>query len=429
MLGGETQMDSDVDTSPLLDGVRILDLSTMIAGPYGSMLLADMGAEVIKIEPPHGDSLRLSPPQKDGLSLLFAGVNRNKRSVAIDLQTEGGRELFLEMVPKADVVYANYRPDVMDRLGLSFEVLRRANPRVIVGNVSGFGSNGPRRLEPAYDTTIQGMSGGMSLTGHPGEPPARSGIPIADLSGGVFLALAVLGALHKRDRTGSAVELDLAMFDIQLSLLMYWAAVRMNLGVEPGPQGSGNSNSCPYGAYTSKDGHVIVGVYNYIFWPRFCDALGRADLVDDARFVDNDKRVENRVALEEIVNHEMSKRTTAEWLEILERQGIPNGPVNNVGQAMGDPQADVRGMKLSVDIGGEAWFFPGDPIRAVPDSSAAGPLPPPRLGEHTVPVLRDVFGIDGVRLASLAEQGVIAPEDPAAPRWVGRQYVRAKEGG
>ena len=397
----------------LLEGVKVLDLSMHLAGPYGSMLLADMGAEVVKVEPPAGDPLRSIEPTKDGVPLLWASVNRNKRGIVVDLGTEEGRALALDLVREVDVVWNNFRPGVMERLGLGFDVVRQANPRIVYGSLSGYGQTGPRRSSPAYDTAIQALAGIMSLTGHEGGEPARAGVPIADLSGGIFLAMGVLAGLVKRDRTGEAVMIDVSMLDTQISLLVYWAALSMNLGDVPPPQGSGNSNVYPYGAFETSDGHIIVAVWSGSFWPKLCDAIGRPDLAEEERFDSNTKRVALRAELGAILRSELVQRTTAEWLKVLDEFDVPSGPVNDVGGAMAEPQVLARGMRMPIQIGDDIYEFAGNPIKTMPDAVAPRAAPPAK-GQDTVGVLERLLGMDRSAVDALIDAGVVVAADAPA---------------
>jgi crotonobetainyl-CoA:carnitine CoA-transferase CaiB-like acyl-CoA transferase len=402
----------------LLEGIRVLDMSMHLAGPYGSMLLADMGAEVIKVEPPHGDPLRLLDPLRGDVPVLWASVNRNKRSLVLDLHTPEGRQVLLDLVAKSDIVYNNFRPGVLSRLGLDLEALRSVNPGIILGNLSGYGQDGPRSSSPAYDTAVQGLAGVMSLTGHPGQAPARAGVPIADLGGGIFLALGVLAALNQRHMTGQGCELDISLFDTQISMLVYWAGIQMNLGIEPPPQGSGNSNTAPYGAYQTADGYVIVAIWSGAFWPKLCRALDLPDLADDPRFRTNADRVASRGVLDEIIGERFRQRSSGKWLEILEENDVPCGPVNSVGQAMRDEQTLARAMRVPVTIDGVTYEFSGNPIKAV-GAEADRFLPPPRLAQHSREILRDIVGLSDAAIDELRACGAVGIEDPAHPRWRG----------
>ena len=389
----------------LLQGVKVLDLSVYVAGPYGSMQLADLGAEVVKVEPPTGDPQRELAPFKSGLSTAFAAVNRGKRGIALDLKTEAGRDVLLQLVKKADVLCNNYRPGVMERLGLSFEAVKRHNPRIIYCCLTGFGLTGPRRDTPSYDLAIQALSGGMSLTGYPGSPPARAGLPIADLCGGVYASLGILSALHRRSQTGEATFLDCSLFDTQISMLMYWASVCLNLGIVPPPQEAGNSQVFPYGTYPTSDGWVIVACYGESFWPKLCHAIERDELATDPRFENNSLRVVNKSVLRAILNEVFRQRPSAEWLQTLEENDVPCSPVNNVEQALADPQVAARAMRVKVEAAGGPLELVGNPIKTYPDRPVR-PIPPPMLGEHTESVLHEWLNLPKERIDKLIAEGV-----------------------
>jgi crotonobetainyl-CoA:carnitine CoA-transferase CaiB-like acyl-CoA transferase len=383
------------------------------------MLLADMGAEVIKVEPPHGDPQRLVGPTKEGVPIVWSSINRNKKCIVIDLRNPEGKKLLMELVASSDIVYNNYRPEVMDRLGFGFESLKTANPKIIMANLTGYGMTGPRKLSPAYDIAIQSLTGGMSVTGHPGAPPARAGIPLADLAGGMFLSLAVLGALRKRDLTGEGFMLDISLFDASISLLMYWAGLALNTGQIPPPQGSGNSQVYPYGAFPTLDGWVIVAPYSGTFWPKLCDTVGRPDLVTDERFIDNSQRLQNRSELEVILNEEFKKKTSRDWLDLLEANDVPCAPVNTVNEAMADPQTVARDMLIEIPIEATNYYYAGNPVKTF-QTEKAHYAAPARLGQHTREVLRDIAGIDDDQITALAGEGVIRVEDVSGPAWRGR---------
>ena len=285
----------------LLAGVRVLDLSRMLAGPYGSMLLADLGAEVIKIEDPRGgDPMRaMGPPflGPDGESAYFLSINRNKKSVALDLEAPEGRAVFHDLCRVSDVVWENFRPGVMARLGCAPETLRQLNPRLVVCSISAFGQEGPYREWPAFDLALQAMGGAMSLTGEAGRPPARMGLPMGDLAGGMFGALAVASALFRRAQTGEGTHFDLSLLDCQVSLLTYVAQYFWADGRVPGRVGSGHASVVPYQAFPTREGHVVVAVFAEKFWAGFCRAIERPDLAADPRFDSNARRVERREEL------------------------------------------------------------------------------------------------------------------------------------
>jgi len=395
----------------LLGGVRILDLSRMLAGPYGSMLLADLGAEVIKIEEPRGgDPMRaMGPPflGPDRESAYFLSINRNKKSVALDLETSEGREVFHDLCRVSDVVWENFRPGVMARLGCAPETLRQLNPRLVVCSISAFGQEGPYREWPAFDLALQAMGGAMSLTGEAGRPPARMGLPMGDLAGGMFGALAVASALFRRTQTGEGTHFDLSLLDCQVSLLTYvaqyfWADSRV-----PGRVGSGHASVVPYQAFPTRDGHVVVAVFAEKFWTAFCRAIERPELAADSRFDSNPKRVERREELVPLLEAIFLRWSTTEWLARLQREGVPAAPINTVDRVVADPQVLLREMVVDLEhptLGTLNTL--GTPVKAA-GAPAFHPLAPPALGEHTEPILRDLLGYAPERIDVLRRQRVI----------------------
>jgi crotonobetainyl-CoA:carnitine CoA-transferase CaiB-like acyl-CoA transferase len=396
----------------LLDGIRVLDLSRMLAGPYGSMLLADLGAEVIKVEEPGGgDPMRvMGPPflEPGRESAYFLSINRGKKSVALDLEAPAGREVFHDLCRVADVVWENFRPGVMARLGCAPDALRRINPRLVVCSISAFGQEGPYREWPAFDLALQAMGGAMSLTGEAGRPPARMGLPMGDLAGGMFGALAVAAALLRRERTGEGAHFDLSLLDCQVSLLTYVAQYFWADGRVPGRVGSGHASVVPYQAFRTRDGYLVVAVFAEKFWSGFCRAIDRPDLAADPRFDGNAKRVERRAELVPLLEAVFPARPTAEWLARLQGEGVPAAPINTVDQVLADPQVRLRGMVVEMahpTLGPLPTL--GTPLRAAGEP-ALRPAPPPALGQHTGPVLRDLLGYPGERIEALRRQGVIA---------------------
>jgi crotonobetainyl-CoA:carnitine CoA-transferase CaiB-like acyl-CoA transferase len=394
----------------LFHGIRVLDLSRMLAGPYGSLLLADMGAEVIKIEDPDGgDPMRVMGPPflPDGESAYFLAVNRNKKSVVLDLTRDAGREVFHDLVRHADVVWENFRPGILERLGCDWPRLHAVNPRLVMCSISAYGQDGPYRDWPAFDLALQAMGGAMSITGEPGGKPVRMGLPMGDLAGGMFGAFAVAGALLRRERTGEGAHLDLSLLDCQVSLLTYMAQYFWADGRVPGPMGSGHASVVPYGAFATKDGHLIVAVFAEKFWEHFCVALGQPAWREDPRFTLNRDRVANRATLEEAVQAVLATRTTAEWLERLHRHGVPAAPIQRVDQVLADPQVSQRAMVLPMahPVHGTVPTL-GTPIK-VDAGMAIEVCPPARLGQHTEEVLVRLLGYDRERIAHLREMKVI----------------------
>ena len=380
----------------LFEGVRVLDLSRMLAGPYGSMLLADMGADVVKVE------------EADGESAYFLSINRNKRSIALDLTQPAGREVFLDLAAQADVVWENFRPGVMERLGLGYPTLARVNPRLVMCSISAYGQAGPYRDWPAFDLALQAMGGGMSITGEEGGRPVRMGLPIGDLAGGMFGAFAVAGALFRRARNGQGAHIDLALLDGQVSLLTYMAQYFWADGRVPQPMGSGHASVVPYQALATRDGHLIVAVFAEKFWGAFCRAVGHPEWEADPRFARNRDRLAHRRTLMPLVEAEFRERTTEDWLGRLHAGGVPAAPILGVDQVLADPQVRHRRMVVEVEHRGQGPLPTlGTPIKI--DGTLEVPMAPaPRLGEHTEHVLGGLLKYPAERLAALRRDGVIA---------------------
>ena len=395
----------------LLEGLRILDLSRMLAGPYGSMLLADLGAEVIKIEEPDGgDPMRVMGPPflPDGESAYFLSINRNKKSVALDLTCPAGRDVFVALASHADVVWENFRPGVMQRLGLDYASLAAANPRLVWCSISAYGQDGPYRDWPAFDLALQAMGGAMSVTGEPGGPPMRMGLPMGDLAGGLFGAFAVTAALLKRERTGRGAHIDLALLDCQVSLLTYIAQYFWTDGRVLGPMGSGHPSVVPYQALSTRDGQLIVAVFAEKFWRGFCAAIDRPDWAHDPRFATNRDRLEHREELMGDVERLFTQRSTGEWLDRLHAAGVPAAPIQSIDRVLADAQVNHRGMvaELAHPQHGTMRTL-GSPVK-VDGRMTLDVAPPPRLGEHTASVLEDLLRYPADRIADLRQKRVIA---------------------
>jgi CoA:oxalate CoA-transferase len=394
-----------------LEGVRILDLTWVLAGPFASMVLCDLGADVIKVErPPIGDVARMTAPLVNGESCYFLSINRGKRSVAIDLKNDAGRDLFLRLVERVDVVMENFTPGTMEALGLSYDVLSRRNPRLIYAATSGFGQTGPDRLRPALDIIAQGMGGIMSITGEPGGPPVRPGTSLGDIAAGLFTAIGVLAALHERARSGRGQMIDVAMLDCQISILENAFARYFATGQVPEAIGTRHPVATPFQAFPTRDGYVVLalswGVENQ--WELFCATIGRADLIDDPRFDTGPLRTEHHAELEPILIEAMKKRTTAEWVGEFDAIGLPCGPLNNIAQAAALPQVKAREMLVEVEhprIG--RFTLPNTPVKL---SRTPGGVhgPSPDVGEHTDDVLRELLGLPDEEIARLRDAGAIA---------------------
>jgi crotonobetainyl-CoA:carnitine CoA-transferase CaiB-like acyl-CoA transferase len=394
----------------MFDGVRVLDLSRMLAGPYGSLLLADMGAEVIKVEDPAGgDPMRVMGPPflPDGDSAYFLAVNRNKKSVAIDLTKDDGRAVFFDLVRTADVVWHNFRPGIMEKLGCDYATLAALNPRIIMCSISAYGQDGPYREYPAFDLALQAMGGAMSVTGEPGGSPMRMGLPMGDLSGGMFGAFAVAGALFQRVRTGKGTHLDLSLLDCQVSLLTYMAQYFWTDGRVPGPQGTAHASVVPYQALATSDGHLIVAVFAEKFWAGFCRAAGRADWERDPRFATNRDRVAHREELGVEAAALFRTRPTDEWLARLHAEGVPAAPILSVDRVLTNPQVLHREMVVPMHHP-QHGVVPtlGTPIKFDPPAPFT-PGPPARLGEHTDTILSELLKYPAERIAALRASGTI----------------------
>ena len=394
----------------LLEGIRVIDLSRMLAGPYGSMLLADMGAEVIKVEEPDGgDPMRaMGPPfLADGESAYFLAINRGKKSVALDLTQAAGRDVLVDLARQADVVWENFRPGVLARLGCDYPTLSAVNPRLVFCSISAYGQDGPYRDWPAFDLALQAMGGGMSLTGERGGRPVRMGLPMGDLAGGLFGAFAVAGALWRRERTGCGAHIDLALLDCQVSLLTYIAQYFWADGRVPGPMGSAHTSVVPYQALATGDGALIVAVFAEKFWRGFCRAVERPEWETDARFRTNRDRLAHRDELMRPLEAIFAARSTGEWLDRLRAEGVPAAPILTVDEVLTDAQVLHRDMVVEMDHPGLGRLPTlGTPVK-VDHAMKLDVEPPARLGQHTDDVLRGLLGYPAERVRGLRERGVV----------------------
>ncbi len=396
-----------------LEHITVLDLTHMLSGPYGTMMLADLGARTIKVEPlEKGEGTRRlleNDPEysRHGMGAYFLTLNRNKESVCIDLKSEDGRAVFHDLVRHADVVYDNFAVGVTRRLGIDHATLAKVNPRIVTCSVTGFGETGPQTQRPAFDQVVQAMGGGMSITGSPETGPIRSGIPIGDLGGGIFGTMGVLAALAERERTGVGQHVDVSMLDAQISLLNYMATMYLMSGNVPEGIGNGHFVHVPYNSYPTADGHIIVACIGDEFFTRFADCIGIPELLDPA-FRSQPVRYAAKARIDALVSEKMKTRSTASWQAQLQEARIPCGPVNNFRQALDDSQVRARDMVVDVQLhSGETVQMPGNPIKL----SAARPrryTHPPQLGEHTDDVLGGLAGYSEQQLAHLKALGAIA---------------------
>ncbi len=391
-----------------LDGIKVLDLTRVLAGPYTTMILSDLGAEVIKIEQPGiGDESRNFGPFKNGFSLYFMSVNRGKRSVTLNLKTERGKHIFKELVKQCDVLVENFRPGTMKKFGLDYDTLVAEHPSLIYAACSGFGHTGPFAQKGAYDMIIQGMGGIISITGEPDGPPVRVGTSISDITAALFTTIGILSALHHRNSTGKGQFVDVAMLDslvavLENAIVRYFATDEI-----PQPLGSRHPAITPFEAFESADGHIIIAIGNDTLWAKFCEHVDQKNLISDSRFSSNGERTANHSELFPILSEIMRQRTTDEWIGALEKIGVPCGPINTIDKVVSHPQVQARDMITQVmhQLTG-AVEVPGLPIKL---SGTPGHVnvPAPSLGEHTVAVLTDVLKISPDEMEHLRQEGII----------------------
>jgi crotonobetainyl-CoA:carnitine CoA-transferase CaiB-like acyl-CoA transferase len=399
-------------TGPLKD-VKVIDLSHIMAGPACSMLLADMGADVIKVErmPDGDDSRRMVPPAIADQSAAFLIMNRNKRGIALDLRTEGGRNVLSRLLKNADVLIENFRRGTMERMGLGYDVLHALNPKLIYCSISGFGRTGPYADRGGFDLVAQGMSGLMSITGEgPGHPPVKVGAPVTDITAGILACVGILAALHARESSGQGQMVDTSLFEAAIIQTYWHSAMCFATGRAPGPMGTAHPLNAPYQAFPTSDGWITVGAANQGNWLRLVEALEAPDLRDDPRFATNADRMRNLDVLTATLTPLFKRRTSAEWLLRLEQAGVPAGPVLEVGQMHGDPQALAREMIVQTEhpTAGHVKAI-GLPIK-FSDTPGGVRRAAPLFGQDTREVLRE-HGFSDVEIEQFAEQGAIQMPD------------------
>jgi crotonobetainyl-CoA:carnitine CoA-transferase CaiB-like acyl-CoA transferase len=375
-----------------LDGIRVVDLTRVMTGPYCTMMLGDMGADVVKVEMPGtGDDTRAwGPPFVGTESTYYLSVNRNKRSIALDLKSELGREALWRLIDSSDVLVENFSPGTIARLGFGYEAVNARNPRMVFASISGFGQSGPSAGRTAYDLIVQGMSGMMSITGEKGGRPTKTGPPVADISAGMFTAYAIAAALYGREQTGAGTYIDVSMFAGQVALLTYHAGTYFTNGSIPTAQGNAHAIIVPYDTFPTSDGFVNIAVGNDRLFQKFCEALGMLEEAADPRFATNADRNANKAALYEALEANLGQRTTADVVELLDTAGVPCGPINDIAQVFDDPQAVHSQMRQSAQHStvGEIGLT-GFPYR-VGGETLQVRTPPPVLGEQTEAILTEL---------------------------------------
>jgi len=392
-----------------LENIKILDLTRVLAGPFCTMILSDLGAEVIKVETPKiGDDSRYFGPFKNNKSLYFISINRDKKSISLNLKTEKGKNILLELVKKVDVVTENYRPGTMEKLGIGYDVLSKINPRLIYAASSGFGHTGPYSKKPAYDILVQAMGGIMSITGWPNNPPTRVGMSIGDITAALFTAIGVTTALYHREITGLGQKVDVSMLDCQLAILEN-AMTRFQVdGVAPEPIGNRHPTITPFQAFKGKDDYFVIGIGNDSLWAELCEVIDRKDLINNEKFNTNLNRTKNINELVKILDEIFSKKTASEWISILENAGLPCSHINKIDKVMSNPQILARNMIVEVedkDVG--KINIAGNSIKmsSFPDEPKRNPAP--EIGEHNSLIFKDMLGLSDDEINQLKNEGVI----------------------
>jgi crotonobetainyl-CoA:carnitine CoA-transferase CaiB-like acyl-CoA transferase len=390
-----------------LDGMRVLEITQVMSGPFCGLLLGDLGADVIKVEKPGGDdSRRMAPPSINGESVAFMAINRNKRGLGLNLKSEDGREIFRKLAAQSDVLIENFRPKAMEDFRLGYKDLSALNPALIYCSISGFGQTGPYRERRGFDLVAQAMSGLMSITGEADQPPVKVGVPIADLNAGIYACYAILAAYIHRLKTGEGQRIDTSLLEGGLAYTFWESSIYFATGESPPPMGSAHRLSAPYQALRAADGYLALGAANQRTWAQLCDAIGRADLLADPRFATNADRTKHQRELAEILESVFATRSIGEWLTVLEQAGVPAGPVYNMAEVYRDPQVQEREMVVDVEhaIAGMTKAI-GIPVKL---SGTPGKIrrPAPALGQHTDEILGELGTSPGL-IASLRKRQVV----------------------
>jgi crotonobetainyl-CoA:carnitine CoA-transferase CaiB-like acyl-CoA transferase len=401
----------DSDAGKALSGIRILDFTRVLAGPFCTMLLGDLGAEVIKVENPSGgdDTRQWGPPwvSETGLSAYFVSVNRNKRSLTLNLKTDAGRDLARQIAVKSHILIENFKVGQMAEFGLGFDDLRRINPALVYCSITGFGQTGPYRDRPGYDYVIQAMSGLMSITGPPDGAPYKVGVAVSDVFTGLIAASSILAALRHAERTGEGQYLDVALYDSQIAALVNIASNYLVSGQSPERLGNEHPNIVPYQVFSGADQDFVLAVGNDRQFAALCNLIGQPELVADPRYATNPRRVENRVTLIEILQGIFRTRPAADWVEGLLAAGIPTGPINNVAASLTDPQVAARGLVQNIALGNGEFLPLVGPTVKLSGTPATIDSPPPLLGQHTADILSSLLNLDDTAIAEYRRAGII----------------------
>ncbi|MBL4807504.1 MAG: CoA transferase [Rhodobacteraceae bacterium] len=398
-------------TGPL-SGIKVLDFSRILSGPYASMVLADLGADVIKIESVEkGDETRGFPPFVGPLSHYFIALNRSKKSICLDLKSAEGVKIAKQLAQQSDIVLENFRPGVMDRLGLGFDVLKASHPELIYCAISGFGKNSPHADKPAFDIVAQALSGVMSINREPGQAPNKMGLPFGDLAGSIFALFGILAAVHERNSTGKGKLVEVAMLDSLIAMQGYLSQLYFVTGQTPQPVGTRHPSIVPYGSFPTKDGHVIIACLTEVFWHNFARCLDLEDLITDSRFSAYEQRLKNSAALEPLIHARMTQETTEYWLERLTEFDVPNAPILSIGEALDQEHVAAHNLIETVThpVAGDLQMVRG-PILF----DGEGPSPasaPPLLGENTIEVLADRLGYDTSQIEDLIDKKIVGCGD------------------
>ena len=382
-------MDAENKNGPL-KGLIVIDLTRVLAGPYASMILSDLGARIIKVEPPLGDDSREFNPFINNQSAYFASLNREKESIKLDLKSEKDKLIFEELIKNADVLLENYKPGTMEKLGYGYKSLNKKYPNLIYASCSGFGQTGPWASKPAYDMIVQGMGGLMSVTGHDGQEPVRVGTSIGDITAGLFTTIGILASLIDKNKHGNGQAIDVSMLDCQIAILENAIARYFATGENPPPGGSRHPAIAPFECYRCKDGYIVMACGNNAMFERMCKAINKPELIEDERFKTNPKRVENVIALKHELENLFITKTSNLWIEILEKENIPIGPLNNIEEAVNSEQIKARNMIVNIeDENFNNFYVAGNPIKMSLHNDPKSRQKVPKLDEHRPKLLKE----------------------------------------